>query len=694
MGMMARMRSLAPWFIITVGGLFVIFMIFSDTRMGGLFGKNEVVVGSIDGKDITAQEFSVTVDNLIKQQEAQTGKKIEEDQLDYFRDNVWNQLVASKLIENKIKEYGIVVSDDEVREVLLGPNPPAELAQGFTDSTGRFDRVAYESALRDPKYKAQVIQYENYIKTNLLNYKLQRYLTASINVSEDEMRRQYEDQNIKMKANYVLFDLNNVPDAEIKVTDDDLRNYYNKHMSDNKVDAQRKIKYVLFNKRATAQDSARIKENLIKSIAKLQKDTSSMKNLVGAYSDYPYSKDTLAVTAIPAEAKNLLFAAKPNDFVGPVAGPEGYVVYHLVARVKGKDPVVKVSHILIKSGSDDKAAKAKADDIYGQLQKGANFAELAKKYSEDGSASNGGDVGWGSKGSWVKEFEDAAFSGKVGALQKPVKSNFGYHIMKVTDRSDDRFVVEKIANKIQPSTTTTTKITRNANDLIKLAKSGDFQKEAEMMKYNVIETQPFTKKAGYINPIGYNPSLVAWAFDNNVGTVSERYFKTPAGFVVAFVSADIKAGVKTFEELKESIKSSVIREKKIEKMMQVAADAKSKLGGNNDLNSVPGFYPNVKADTTTEFSGSIQPNVGRDFAFIYYCKVNELNKVSNPVKGLRGAYLIKPTFRTQFSQSDYAAQRNAIRDRLIQSKRSQFFNQWLSALREETKIVDERYKYY
>lgn len=694
MGMMARMRSLAPWFIITVGGLFVIFMIFSDTRMGNIFGANEVVVGSIAGENITYQQFNTIFENFIKQQESQTGRKIEEEQYEYYRDQIWSRLVSDKIMEKKIKEYGIVVSDEEIRNIFLGANPPAELTQGFTDSTGKFDRASYERALKDPKAKEQLIVFENYYRQALALQKLQSYLLTSINVSESEISRKYEDQSVKMKADYILFDMNNVPDADIKVTDEDLREYYNKHMNDYKIDAQKKVKYVLFSRRATVQDSTRIKDNLVKNVAKIQKDTSSLKSLIGAFSDYPYSMDTLNVTSLPVQAKNLLFNAKVKEFVGPVATSEGYTVYHLVARIKGKEPVVKTSHILIKAGGDDKAAKAKADDIYSQLQKGANFAELAKKYSEDpGSASNGGEVGWGSKGTWVKEFEEAAFSGKTGVVQKPVKSTLGYHIIKVTDRSDDRFVVEKITNKIQPSASTLTKITRNANDLIKLAKDGEFQKEAEMMKYNVIETPAFTEKGGFLPGLGYNPSLVRWAFDNSVGTVS-NIFKMSSGFVVAVVSSDIKAGVRPFDDLKESIRVNVINEKKIDKMMKVAADVKSKLGSGNDLNAGVNYAAGVKVDTTTTFSGVVLPNIGRDVAFINYCRTATLNKISEPVKGQKGAYLIKPILRTEVSSQEYQAQRNAIRDQILQTKKSQFFSQWLAGVKEQEKIVDERYKYY
>jgi foldase protein PrsA len=91
-------------------------------------------------------------------------------------------------------------------------------------------------------------------------------------------------------------------------------------------------------------------------------------------------------------------------------------------------PKIRASHILVK---DEKTAK----EIKAKLDKGEDFAKLAKEYSQDpGSAQNGGDLGWFGPGRMVKEFENAAYSLNVGEVSQPVKTEFGYHIIKVTDK--------------------------------------------------------------------------------------------------------------------------------------------------------------------------------------------------------------------------------------------------------------------
>jgi parvulin-like peptidyl-prolyl isomerase len=693
MGMMARMRSLAPWFILTVGGLFILFMVLSDSRVLDFTRTQSQNVGSVDGEDISYQDYSNTVERLRKQQE-QAGQQISEEQMDYFRDQVWDMMVTQKLLDKKIKEFGIVVTDDEVRDAIMGPNPPADIRQQFTDSTGTFNRQAFESAMRDPRNKQILITIEERERQRLTQQKLQNILFASVTATENEAYDNFIRQNIKMKAKYIAIDPNTIPDSDVKVTDEDLKKYYDEHAEEYKIENQRRIKYVLFNRQPSQSDSLIVKKNLEAIVAKLKADTASFKSYVQSYSEQPYKKDTVAMTTLPAESRDVLMKANKGDIVGPVKTYEGYVVYKLVDKVASKNEMVRASHILIRSTGNDAADKQKIDEIYNELMKGANFEQVARTKSQDGSASQGGDLGWFGKGQMVKPFEDACYSGKIGQIQKPIKTQFGYHIIKVTGRSNQSFVIEKIVNKVTISATTSDKIFQDASDFAYVAKENGFESEAKALKYSVIETPPFNEEAAAIAGLGINKALVKWAFASSVGEVSD-VFRFPAGYAVAMVSEIIKPGMKSFDEVKASIRSNVLRMKKLEKAVEIAKNIKSKIGDNGDPQIATSVWASAKIDTTGEFnsSGSI-PKLGREYAFAEVALKADLNKWTSPVKGTNYAYLINVTYRTKYDPQLFAFQKEAIKKELINNKRNIYLGQWVEQLKKEAKIVDNRYKFY
>jgi len=693
MAMMSRMRSLAPWFMLSVGGIFVLFMVLSDSKVTEFFGRQKQNVGSVDGEDVTYQEYSNLVDRARKSQE-QSGQTIDESQMDYFRDQVWDALVTQKLLDKKVKEFGIIITDSEVRETLLGPNPPAQLKQQFTDSTGNFNRQLYEATLKDPRNRQIVISVEEQIKQQLIQQKLQDYLFASITVNDDEARDNFYKQTVKMKADYVMIDANTVPDADVKITDADLKKYYDDHAEDYKQEAQRKLKYVLFRREASQTDSLSIKKNLEAIVTKLKSDTSSFKSYVQIYSERPYSKDTVQLSTLTPQVRDVLVKTKTGDIVGPFNSFEGYVVYKLVDKVKSKKEQVRASHILVKSTGNDKADLQKATEIYNQLMKGANFEALAKEKSDDGSKFQGGDLGWFGRGQMVKPFEDACYNGKIGVVQKPIKTQFGYHIIKVTDRSNQDFVLEKIVNKIQISATTADKLYQDAQDFSFIAKKDGFESEAKMMKFNVVETPAFNKDSQVIPGIGVSAPLAKFAFDNSAGNISD-VFRVQAGYVVAMVSDVIKPGLKNFDDVKAQIKNEVLKEKKLAKAVLIAGDIRSRIGDNGDGNIAKSIWSSARVDTTNEFTvaGNVQ-GIGREFAFTEYAFKGDLNKWSQPVKGTLGVYLIRVKFRTKIDPSLFENEKADLKKQLLQSKKNRYLSQWIQDLKKEASIVDDRYLFY
>ena len=693
MAMMAKMRSLAPAFIIGVGVIFVLFMIISDSNIMEVFGLRTNNVGSINGVKISYQEFNKAMDNERENLKQQSGKDVPDEDNDQFRDQVWDALVTQTLLAQEIKNYGISVSDQEIRDIILSPNPPEFLKRSFIDSTGKFNRQLYISALYDPKNSQALIQAEDYIRQNQLTQKLQSMLLASITVSESELKRKFIDQNVKMIDQYALVSLSEFPDANIKVSDEDLKNYYNLHLNQFEIKPQRKLKYVLFPTVPSSEDSANIKMNLENIVGQTKDDTTSFKSLVEQFSSMPYSKDTLAISAFPASISNQIENAKAGSIVGPAASNEGYTLYHVIGAVPSKEEMVRASHILINQYGDDAKNLEEAMKIYDQLQKGADFATLAKEYSKDpGSAIKGGDLGWFGKGQMVPEFEKAVFSGKIGVVQKPIKTNYGYHIIKVTGISNTKYIVEKIVNPIKASAGTKDQLLSNAKDFSYLANKDGFEKEAKLMNYTMRETPTFTKDAYFVPGIGTGKSIIDFAFNNSLNSISDA-LRSSSGYVVVEVSDVINEGVKSFDQVKNQIKPAVIKEKKYELAKKKAEQIKSSING--DLTKATTIDANAIVNQTGEFtnSGSV-PTIGVDYNFSSKSLDLPINKVSDPIKGERGYYLIKVLSRSAFDSSAYNIQRASIRDNIIQQMKNTFFSEWLAKLKKDADIVDNRAQYY
>jgi len=696
MGMMARMRSLAPWFIITVGGLFVLFMVISDSKVLENFGQRSNDVGSIGGERITYEEFSNFVETARQNQMQSTGQEIDESQMDRFRDQVWDAIVTQKLLENKIREFGIEVSDQEVRDKILGDNPPEFLRRSFIDSVGNFNKQMYEQAIFDPKNKEILVQAEEAVKQQLIQEKLQNMIEGTILVSPAEVKRSYLERNTTITAEYALVESVVLKDDDIKYDDGDLKDFYQEKIDDYKIEPQRKVKYVVFKREASKDDTLNIINTLTGVKGDFARDSSDFKFYVDTFSDQPYSQDTVGFSLIPESAWDLIAGANTGSLVGPVITPAGYVLYRVTGQVSGSDEIVRASHILIEMNGPESVVKATADSLYEAIKSGQiGFEEAAKTRSADpGSAKKGGDLGWFGRGQMVPEFEKASFEGKVGEVQKPVQSSFGFHIVKVTGKSDKKYILEKIVRKIEPSATTIDKIYNDANDFAYLADKYEYESEAVNLKYQVLESAPFKEDATSVPGLGASKALIEFAFNNDPGDVS-KVFKVPSGYTVVTVSEIIKAGFKPFDEVKDQVKIAYIREMKKKKALTIATDVRKKLGNKTDLNEAKNLSPNVRLAQANKFtpSGNV-PTVGRDYAFINYALNGDINKISEPVTGIKGAYLIKVTERTPFDSSKFAMQKNLLRDQMLQQKKAQAYQQWLESLKKEVEIIDNRHLFY
>ncbi len=693
MAMMAKMRSLAPAFIITVGALFVLFMVISDSNVLEALGGRSNNVGSINGVDISYREYQFVLDQQRETQKQQTGEDIKDDQWDQFREQVWESLVTQKLLEQEIERLGVTVSDEEIKDIILGDNPPEFLKQNFIDSTGTFNRQLYEQALFDPQNVEILIQVEEQVRQQRLTEKLQSLLLASVTVNEDEVLRKFKEQNIFVNADYAVFPVSLFSDSSVVVTEEDMKNYYEENLDRYKINAQRKFRFVLFVNQPSAADTNLVMRNLENVKEIVTSDTSDFETFVGIYSTQPYSLDTVGISAFSTAVTDQIKNANNGDIIGPVPSPYGFALYRLIDVVTSSDKMVRASHILINSKENDQANHDEANRIYEELINGADFSSLALENSGDpGSAARGGDLGWFGKGAMVKEFDEACFSGNLNEIQKPVKTNFGYHIIKVTGQSNSKYVIEQIVNSVTQSAATRDENYNAASDFSYLAVKNDFDQEAELLGHTISETPPFQENSPSISGLGVNKRLVKFAFENSVNTISE-VFKVQQGFVVVQISESIPEGFREYEEVEMQLKQLAGTQKKFEEAERLAGELSEKSGG--DLSKIPSLDPRISVSKTNRFNYQTSiPNIGKDYAFIDAAFSLKKNQLSEPVRGIKGFYLIYLTEKTKFDSAAYNLQSGTLRNNLLQAKKNAFVNQWLETLKDKSDIVDNRHMFY
>lgn len=695
MAIMTRMRNNMPVILIGLVIVFIITIVF-EWGMDYLgMSRQSDTIGVIDGKKVTYQEFSDLVRQQAEQYKQQTKQDPDETLMKQIREQVWNNIVTQTLLERETKNAGISVTDQEIVDWVRGENPPEFLVQQFRDSTGAFRRDAYEQALNDPRNKEIWIQVEGALRQQRLAEKMQSVVFASVRATDGELRDRYMDQNIRADVQYAFFDPERlVTNESVTVTDEDMRKVYTENADEFKQPALRSLKYIFISDQPSGRDSAEV----LAEIGSILQRVKSGADFVEVQKDYLETSPQPAFFKhgeLTPEKESAIFGAKVGDVVGPVSDLEGVHIFKVLEQKTSADPFVKARHILLNAATPELEATARtlAASLISRAKQGEDFAGLARQYSTEPAAStSGGDLGWFGKGRMVKEFETAALAGKTGQVIGPVKTQFGIHVIKIEARDTRELKVATITLPLKASNATKEDAFQRAQDFAYLAKKGNFEKDAESAGLKVLESAEFAKGA-FIPGLGQFESINKFAFNNDAGDISDAY-QVNNGYTVVKVATVKKEGVRPFDEVKESLRGRALREKKMAALKSIVEQKYSSVGENGDLMTLAAD-PNIPVQNTGEFAvGGGIPTVGREYAFAGAAKNTPVGKVSAPVEGRRGYYLLKVLNRTPFDTTSYGLMKNMLATQLVTEKRQRVLTQWLAKLKETADIEDNRDQFY
>ncbi|MFZ1729628.1 MAG: peptidylprolyl isomerase [Bacteroidota bacterium] len=699
MGMMTKMRDNAHVFIMAFAVIFVAFWVFSDLDIGSLMQGSMNEIGNIGGKSIAYQEFQDVVERSSEQRKEQNnGRDLTENDYMQIREQVWNDFVTQAIVEQAIKEFGITVSDQEITDWVFSDNPPEQLAQYFKDSTGQFNGDAYQQFLRNPGPENQqaLVSIESQLRSELLRSKLTNILTSSVVVSEGSVRSKFVEQSVDFTGSYIFFDPRVFAPADTSApTQDEYSKYYEKNKARFKTEDMRQIKFVLFPEVPSKGDTSAI-ENELNTVRDLASSGTDFLELVANNSDQPYdSTKWFSRDQVAAEVAMQVFSQPVGSIVGPVPSETGLSLFKVMGERTAENVMYHAAHVLLRTdgGQDEAAQKAKAETVLAKAKAGEDFAKLAAQYSEEpGAAERGGDLSWFGKGRMVKEFEDAVFGARPGEIKGLIKTQFGFHIVKVLDRSSREVKLAEIRMPITASSGTKDELYETARNFAYFATENGFEAEAKAQNLQVQETPEFAQQTGsYIPNVGTNPALIKFAFDGSVGDISEVH-RSSGGYVVSVISTERPAGYRSLEEVQEQIKPQVVYERQ---MMNTLKKARGIAGKGKSLEQIAGANPNLAITSTPPFK--IQagvPNVGSDQTFIGHLLGLKVGGTTEAFRGQRGIYILRLDNKSAFDETAYKVKKDEIRQQQLSSLQNEFIQSWIEQKRKDIDIVDNRDKFF
>lgn len=544
----------------------------------------------------------------------------------YYAQQILGELVLQKEMEYEAKQLGIRVSNEEVAGRIRLILPAA--FNGDTPIGG--DQYA---SLVLNRTQMSVPQFEDAIRQELLKEKFQKLVTDGISVGPEELQQEFLYRNEKVKLDYVLIKPEDLQ-AKISLGDAEIKSYFEKNKAKYQVPEKRSVRYAVV-------DVNLIRQNL------------------------HISDDQLKIQY----QQNIQQYQVPNR--------------------------VHVQHILFntvdkKTDAEIEEVRKKAEDVLSQIRKGGKFDELAKKYSEDpGTKDKGGDLGWIVQGQTVAEFEKAAFSLPPGSVSDLIKTQYGFHIIKVIEKETAHTKpLEEVKETIR-APLLLSQADKQASDIadklsqaIRQSSKVSLDDLAKQYQLTVSETRPVAQTEPILE-LGNSQEVKDAIFRARQGEVSLP-MHVDRGYVILAVKQIFPAHQGSLEEVRDRVITDLKQEKGTEVARTKAEDlAKRAKAGENFDTAAKALGLEAKLSDDFARDGTIAGVAsGKQLAAAFHLKPGDLGAPLN--LGVNWV-VYKIVSKQEPNPDDFEKQKKEITDQVLQNKKGMAFQAFRTALENRLK---------
>ncbi|MBI3046712.1 MAG: peptidyl-prolyl cis-trans isomerase [Acidobacteria bacterium] len=495
---------------------------------------------------------------------------------------------------------------------------------------GRFvGEARYEQILRSQVPPMTKAMFEENLRRSLMIDKLRAALTDWMTVSDADVEREFRLRNEKVKLQVVALTADAFR-SQVDVSDADVASHFEAHKAEYRVGEQRKVRLLL-----------------------LDRDQARAKVIIPVTEAQRYYNNNIALYQTPEQ--------------------------------------IRASHILLNvAGQDEAAVRKQAEAILQQVKGGGDFAALARKFSEDeGTRENGGDLDYFGRGRMVPEFEQAAFALEPGQVSDVVRTQFGFHVIKVVDKKPAvtrpfEEVRAQIEEQLKMQRADEQLAARAAELAARVEDPEDLDTSARQNGLTVTESD-FFGRDDPVPGLGVAPRVAAAAFELQQRQVSEA-LPSPRGPVFIALAGRRDPYVPTLDQVRDRVRDDLIRSKATELSRQRAAQTAAALRSASEFAAAAKAQGFEAKETQLVPRGSPLPDVGVSPAVDKVAFSLPAGGVSDPVQANDATVIVRVVERDEVTPEELTQGREAFREQLLTERRGRFFTAYMARAKERMRI--------
>jgi len=702
MAVLGKIREKSIFLIIVIGLALFAFIISGAIGSDyGNIGPNEPI-GEVDGEEVLLSNYR----SLVEQDQKVYGSSTIESV-----NKVWDQYILSLVLKSQIDLLEIDAGRNQIEQVVSSDQNLTQDSR-FINEAGFFDFGLFTnfiSQIRDQNpsaYESWKLQESNIISSAKQSIYFDLVRSGLFNLkSQKEIITDFK--NTKVDFQYVKIPFSSLSDTLFKLDDNEIDNYIKKNKSDYVFKPIRNIEYVVFFEQPTDEDEKQIRtqlESLIKDkieyneVSKLNdtligfKNTNEIFEFVERNSDTPFDSVYLPKGRLSKEYSESLF----NLDIGEVYGPYKDLGSLKISRLLDRkiDGSIRASQILISyNGSSNQnpnikrskeEAKKLANDLFFKIRRNPkSFSNYVQELSDGAGKSTLGDIGFFQEKNVLPEIFSRLSKSRIEKLNL-IETDFGFHIIKATDKQDVLLMANVVKNII-PSEETSNKVFRNATkfEMDLLNSKETFNLLAEQNGYNIRRVSEIDRLDETLPGLPNQRSIVQWLFNENTeeGMV-KRFNLSFGGYAIVKVIEINEDGLVSSNEVRSSVRTKLINQKKSNYILNSE--------GNSKMQDIAAKY-NLEIIDASLVSGfdQILVGAGNEPHVIGVAFSLDKNETSKLIVGNEGLYKIKLTNIYTNSEDEIDLNKTEDSSEII-------FNpdNLLEALKDNATIIDNRHLYY